>query len=335
MPHKITSQTVNRPPNQVHARLKLQHLATLVSIGHHRNAHRTAQEMALSQPAISKIIREVEQLFGTVLFERGRAGMIPNRVGEALISRANTLLNDIDRTGDEIEAIAAGHIGSLRLGVIAFIAPDLITRVLNRLSAENVTLATEIHEGVTQSLVTQLMAKELDCVIGRYSFEHEADLDQQLLSQQRFAVVISRSHPALKRGPITLGDTTSFPWVVTPPRTSARQALTDMFMRAGLRAPDVRVETASMEIMKAVLADCGMIGLLPLSIATQYEAAGQVEILDFPIDFPPAPLMLIRRRDEPPLPSVVRFCEALFEIAPQVEAPARNSNVPVNRGISD
>lgn len=321
MMRKMPDDLPERMPSLLHARLKLQHLATLVSIGHHRNAHRTAQEMALSQPAISKIIREVEQLFGTVLFERGRAGMIPNRLGEALISRATALLNDIDRTSDEIEAIAAGHIGSLRLGVIAFIAPDMITRVLNRLGEENVSLAVEIHEGTTQPLVAQLIAKELDCVIGRYSFEHESELDQKLLSQQRFSAVISRSHPALRRGPITLADTASFPWVVTPPRTAARQALTDMFMRAGLRAPDVRVETASMEIMKAVLADCGMIGLLPLGIATKYAAAGEVGVLDFQIDFPPAPLMLIRRRDEIPLPSMERFCEALFEIAPQVESP--------------
>lgn len=311
--------------NKLHARLRLQHLVTLVSIGRHRNAHRAAQEMALSQPAISKIIREVEHLFGAVLFERGRAGMIPNRVGEALIARANALLNDIDRTHDEIEAIAAGHIGSLRLGVIAFIAPDLVTRVLNRLDGENVSLATEIHEGTTQPLVAQLMAKELDCVIGRYSFEHEASLDQRILSQQRFVAVVSRSHPARDHGRISLEEASSFPWVVTPPRTAARQALTDMFVRAGLRAPDVRVETASMEIMKAVLADCGMIGLLPLGIAAQYEASGQIDILEFPIDFPPAPLMLIRRRDEPPLPSVERFYEALFEVAPQVESPVRGA----------
>jgi len=308
-----------RETNLLHHRMKPQHLATLVSIGRHRNAHRTAREMALSQPAISKIIREVEQLFGTVLFDRSRAGMIPNRVGEALISRANALLNDIDRTKDEIEAIAAGHIGSLRLGVIAFIAPNMITRTLNRLNEENVSLAAEIHEGTTQPLVAQLMAKELDCVIGRYSFENEAELDQKLLTQQRFAAVVSHSHPALPEKPLTLADTIDLPWVVTPPRTSARQALTDMFMRAGLRAPDVRVETASMEVMKAVMADCGMIGLLPLDIATKYAAEGQLIILDFKVDFPPAPLMLIRRRNEPRLPSVERFCEILMEVAPTTE----------------
>jgi len=268
--------------------------------------------MALSQPAISKIVREIEQLFGTTLFERGRGGMVPNRVGEALIARANTLIHDVERMRDDIEAIVTGYSGSLRLGVIAFIAPDMIARTLKRLEDEGVFLTIEIHEGTTPPLVARLMQKELDCVIGRYAFEHEAELDQRLLAEQRFAVVISRAHPVLSHGAVTMADTVALPWVVTPPRTSARQALTDMFMRAGLRAPDVRVETASMEMMKALLDECGMIGLLPLGIAMKYASA--LNILDFKIDLPPAPLMLILRRGEPRLPSVERFCNILLQM---------------------
>ncbi|RYY97138.1 MAG: LysR family transcriptional regulator, partial [Comamonadaceae bacterium] len=53
------------------------------------------KERHLSQPAISKIIREVEDIFGTRLFDRSRNGMHPNRVGEALIMRAEALLNQL------------------------------------------------------------------------------------------------------------------------------------------------------------------------------------------------------------------------------------------------
>ncbi|MDO8877971.1 MAG: LysR family transcriptional regulator, partial [Pseudolabrys sp.] len=141
-------------------RLRIQHLETLISIGRHRNAHRAAEELAISQPAVSKIIREVEEIFGTVMFERGRGGMIPNLVGEALIARAIALINDIGRTHDEIDAITAGQVGSLRLGVIAFIAPTLISLSLNRLKAENVSLRLEIHEGTTPRLVEQLLCNE-------------------------------------------------------------------------------------------------------------------------------------------------------------------------------
>lgn len=312
----------------LHSRLKVQHLVTLISIGQHRNAHRAAQEMGLSQPAISKIIREVEQIFGTVMFERGRGGMIPNRVGEALIARARSLVNDIDRTRDEIDAIVAGHIGSMRIGAIAFLAPEMITQSINLLAEEGISISVEVHEGTTSPLVSQLLSKELDCIIGRYSFEHEAELDQKLLAQQHFAAVISSRHTGLNPDrQISLADAAEFPWIVTPPRTAARQALTDTFVHAGLRVPDIRMETASMEVMRAALTDCNMIGLLPYSLAEQYSRLGLVRVLDLPVGYQPAPVMLIRRRSEPALPSVQRFCDALFKIAPILEAPKKTKAV--------
>ena len=70
------------------SRLRAQHLATLESVGRHRNAHRVAEELGLSQPAVSKILREVEEIFGARLFDRGRNGMHPNRLGEVLLARA-------------------------------------------------------------------------------------------------------------------------------------------------------------------------------------------------------------------------------------------------------
>ena len=188
----------------------------------------------------------------------------------------------------------------------------------------------EIHEGTTKPLVEELLRRELDCVVGRYSPEYEAELDQQLLSHQKFAVVVSRSHNILrKKKPITLADTIDLDWIVTPPRTAARQALIDMFMRAGLRAPDIRVETASMEIMKAALADCNMIGLRPGGIAAPHVETRQLEILQLKADYPPAPLMLIRRRTEPALPSVERFCRTLTEIAPSLEMGTPSSDICV------
>lgn len=309
------------------SKLRIQHLETLISIGRHRNAHRAAEDLAISQPAVSKIIREVEEIFGSVMFERGRAGMIPNLVGEALIARAVALINDIGRTHDEIEAITAGQIGSLKLGTIAFIAPTLISLALNRLRDESVSLRLEVQEGTTPRLVEQLLRNELDCVIGRYSPEEEGKLDQTLLSQENFAVVVSRNHPILRQtATIELSYTISYDWIATPPRTAARQALISMFTQAGLRVPAVKIETASTEIMKAALLDCHMIGLLPEGIARRYAEVEQIEILPFIFNEPPSPLMLIQRRNETALPSVERFCQTLLNVARRSNANARQAH---------
>ena len=92
-----------------------------------------------------------------------------------------------------------------------------------------------------------------------------------------------------------------------------------MFTRAGLPVPAVKIETASTEIMKVALLDCQMIGLLPEGIARRYVEVEQLRLLPFEIDYPPAPLMLIRRRNETALPSAERFCQTLLDVAQQLE----------------
>lgn len=247
--------------------------------------------------------------------------MNPNRLGEVLIARAIGILNELENTRDELEAVAAGRSGHLRLGVIPFVTPELISRALRDLHEEGVQLDAQIREGTTQPLVEALLRKELDCVIGRYASEREADLDQRILYHQRFSAVVSRLHPKLGRARrISLADTTNYGWIVPPPRTAARRMLSALFVGAGLGPPRVQIETSSMEVIKAILADSDLIALLPTEIAHHYVHTERLRILPFRTDYLPAPLTLIRRRGEPDLPSVERFCEMLLRIATQLQS---------------
>lgn len=305
------------------SRLKVQHLMVLANVGRYRNAHRTAQEMGLSQPAISKIIREVEEIFAVQLFERGRSGMHPNGIGEALVARAVALLNDLAHTRAEIEAITAGEIGHLRLGAIAFLSPTLIPRTLKQFASEKVSLTLDIHEGTTQALVNQLLQRELDCVIGRYVSEHEHALDQKILYYQRFAAVVNGSHPTLGRSDrVALSETAGFGWIVPPSRTAARQALSALFMQSGLTPPRVQVESSSLEIIKAFLLDSDLIGILPTEIARHFVAEAGLRVLPFPIEYQPAPVTLIRRRGEQSAPSIERFSRAVTDVAARLASEA-------------
>ncbi len=301
------------------SRLKVQHLITLASVGRHRNAHRAAKELGLSQPAVSKIIREVEDIFAVPLFDRGRSGMQPNSVGEALIARAVALLNDLSHLRSDVAAIAAGEIGHLRLGVIAYLAPAVISETLRSFTSHNVLLTLDIHEGTTAPLVGQLMRRELDCVIGRYVSENEHEVDQQILYHQQFAVVVSAGHPMLAPGvPDDLAATRGYGWIVPPSRTAARQALSALFMKTDLEPPRVHIETSSLEIIKASLLDSTLIGILPTEIARHFSQSAALTILPFAIDYRPAPVTLIRRRGEPSPPSLERFCRTVIDVAARV-----------------
>ncbi|RYY97137.1 MAG: hypothetical protein EOO24_20205 [Comamonadaceae bacterium] len=162
----------------------------------------------------------------------------------------------------------------------------------------------------------QLLRKELDCVIGRYASVRESQLMQTILCHQKFCIVVSSNHPVLElRQRVRLKDTAQFGWIVPPPRTAARSVLSDLFARAKINPPSIRMETSSLEVIKAALMDNQSIALLPHDIATHYAAADQLRILPIRSDYQLAPITLIRRKDDLMLPAGERFCIQLLNAA--------------------
>src|SRR5437763_13755171 len=88
-------------------RLKLRQLALLQAIDRHRTLNRVAAEMRLSQPAITKALHEVEDIFGTTLFERSPRGLKPTAAGEAVLRYAKRWLSDLESTSNVLAAIDA------------------------------------------------------------------------------------------------------------------------------------------------------------------------------------------------------------------------------------
>ena len=86
-------------------------LALLQAIDRHRALNRVANEMRLSQPAITKALREVEDIFGTPLFTRSSRGLAPTAAGDAVLLHAKRWLADVESTSQVLAAIDAGHGG--------------------------------------------------------------------------------------------------------------------------------------------------------------------------------------------------------------------------------
>ena len=119
----------------------------IVTVARHRNAHRAGAELGLSQPAISKIVREAETVVGATLFDRGAPGDAPQSPGRGVfIARAVGILNDLARAGAKMEAIIGGPAGHLRLGVIPFVTPTLISGTLRAWRARASSSRWTIHE---------------------------------------------------------------------------------------------------------------------------------------------------------------------------------------------
>ena len=156
---------------QLRSRLRIRHLVLLDELGRSLNMHRAAEAMHLSQPALSKLLAEAEELAGQTLFERSHHGVTPTPLGLMMIGRARLLLNELDATHAELTAAASGASGKVRVGVFPVVAHLLAPLTVERLQASHPDLRIELREGLEQQLLPALRAGELDCIVGRLVVE--------------------------------------------------------------------------------------------------------------------------------------------------------------------
>src|SRR5690606_21616599 len=96
--------------------LRIRHLSTLVALHEARNLSHTAAQMGITQPALSKWLREMEKDLGVSLFERHSRGLVPTEYCDLLVDRARLVLNELGRTASLLDAVASGTSGSLHIG---------------------------------------------------------------------------------------------------------------------------------------------------------------------------------------------------------------------------
>jgi DNA-binding transcriptional LysR family regulator len=149
------------------SRLRLRHLPLLLALERQRSISRVAAEMNLSQPAVTKALREIEDIFTTPLFTRTRNGLEPTATGTAVLGHARMALADADALGRELAVIEAGLRGRLRIGAIPYTARAVLDAALAYGLNRTPRISVLVREGTTDELVVALRQHELDCAIAR------------------------------------------------------------------------------------------------------------------------------------------------------------------------
>jgi DNA-binding transcriptional LysR family regulator len=116
-------------------RLKFKHLALLVALDDMRNLHQAAEAINVAQPSASRMLGDIEEAFGFLLFERNSRGMQPTPLGVAALAYARHSLADLTRFAEGLEVKRKGGHGQLTVGAIMGAAPDLLAMAVADLKA--------------------------------------------------------------------------------------------------------------------------------------------------------------------------------------------------------
>lgn len=266
------------PPDwHLRTRLKVRQLALLVALDDHGSLRRAAAEIAVTQPAATRLLREVEMALGVQLFLRTARGMHATIYGEALIRYARGILTDLAEARDELAAIAAGAKGRLRVGAVTGAVPRLLVPALAAVRRGRPALRTYLLVNTSEVQISALRQGTLDVAIGPLpSHEEGVNLVIETLGEEPLCVVARAGHPLARRRrvpPAALADAT---WVVPPPDTALRQNVDTLFAEAGVRPPADLIETVSIVATLALVQAIDAVSVLPAGLAKYYEERGQL-----------------------------------------------------------
>ena len=145
--------------------ITLRQLRYVDALARHRHFGRAAEASAVSQPALSVQIRELEQTLGQPLFDRSSRQVRLTGFGETFVARARDILRAVDDLGDLARAAGTGLSGRLRLGVIPTIAPYLLPSLIGRIGERFDGLEVHVRETLTPRLTEELADGRLDAAI--------------------------------------------------------------------------------------------------------------------------------------------------------------------------
>jgi DNA-binding transcriptional LysR family regulator len=217
----------------------LKYFETIAELGHLGKA---ALRLNRSQPALTSCVHRLEDTFGTPLFKRVGRGIQLTPAGDALLARARSLRVSAAEAIREMDEIAHGNAGQVRIGAAPTMAQLFLPVALRVFLAEakHVKLTTMIAQ--SDLLKASLRAGHLDIVIS-VDATIEDDLVSQTILEDLVVVAASSSHEVFRKHPLSIKDLAAYEWVLAAPSVESRQWLDQAFSSRGLPAPSARIET--------------------------------------------------------------------------------------------
>lgn len=260
-----------------------------------------AEQMAMSQPAASRMLASIERVVGGPVFLRHPKGMTPTPVGETLIRNGHNLLNGLDQTLREISSVSEGLAGTARVGSVTDGSVAFVVPAIQEL--KKTATGADIHVDVAPSdvLVEGLFRGEYDFVLSRIPPKYDKrQLEVRHGRHEEICFMARAGHPLTREPYAPLVSLASCEWVIQAPHTPLRQAVEAVFVAAGVELPDDIVNTTSMLVMVAYLTSSDALAPVPRQVAELFVAnglAGGLTTLNPEEKILVSPYFLITRRN--------------------------------------
>lgn len=292
----------------IKSRLRLKHLELFRHVSELHTLRKAAEASNMTQPAATKLIRELEDMFGVSLFLRNRRGMQLTAHGEILRRHIGAVMASVGNISAELDQFTKGDGGVIRLGIIPSLSSTFLAHCINELLTRHPHAHFSLQEGTTDELMRELERNGLDIIFGRVLHAGSpSNLRVTKVYTERFDIVCGKKNPLAQQPDVKWKELAAQRWVLPGVGSPLREIAESMFTARGSLRPVVAVASSSFHQMRDVIGSGPLLGVLPHSIAEAGQADGDLVVLKVRQGAKIAPISLIVRKDFEPPPIVTAF----------------------------
>jgi LysR family pca operon transcriptional activator len=283
-------------------RIKFRHLQCFLAVAQHGSLQKAAGVLSITQPAVSKTLKELEALLAVRLFERGRRGAVLTRSGDAFARHAGASVSALREAVASVAPTRPQGSEVVTLGVLPTVAPQLMPALLLQLDVASrasrpagLACSLRIHTAPNPALLTQLRQRELDLVIGRFAEPaHMVGLTFEHLYADPLVLAVRPEHPLIRDANLrsdALAHLPAFTAILPTQSTAIRHTADSFLLTRGLGQLVRTVETLSVTGARNYTVrsdavwfsprgavqqdlDSGLLAALPVSMAGTEELVG-------------------------------------------------------------
>jgi DNA-binding transcriptional LysR family regulator len=296
--------------DRIGRRLRLRDLHILMSVARCGGMGKAAAELAVSQPAISKAIADIEHTLGVRLLDRTTQGVEPTLYGRALLRWGATVFDDLRQGVKEIEFLADPTAGEVRIGSSEVNTAGLLPAVLDRLSRKYPRLAFTVVQAQNVELqYRELRDRNIDLTLGRLGAPAtDEDLNSEILFEDPLCVVAGVNSKYLRRR-VAAADLVGETWCL-PQGVFVRSRIAEAFRAKGLDLPRHVVLSNSIQLLIALLATGRFLGVLSGSLLqlSGRRLGFKAVPVDLPIEPSPVGIVTLKNRTLNPVAQLVIDC---------------------------
>ena len=233
--------------------LDLRDLRYFEAIAELAHVGRAADQLHLTQPALTRCIRRLEDVFGTELFQRAGRGIRLTSAGEALLQRAKRLHMVANETAREMVDLARGDTGHIKLGIVPTAAQYLLPQLWRALLAETQEVSLNVVIAQNDALTPLLKAGDLDLMLS-FRDQTDDDLESYLIAGDVMVVAASKSHELFRRkSRLQLAELLAYRWVLPAHPVESRRWLDSAFDARALSRPVPQIQTNLVLLMPRLI----------------------------------------------------------------------------------